>query len=158
MDLHSSTDHSPFQVGLGFQPLGPIDVSLPLETHRQNLPMYNLRLKKPPYSLSRFNTYANRSMRFCRKPMLSTSSAMINIGYRTSLRLETRFGYICRKSILQGPIEIYTHLSMGLTPSPRLWVAMILRSTLHPSLACTQCSMWTSFNHIFHHYWTPQRS
>ena len=30
--LHSSTNHSPFQVGLGFQPLGPIDVALPLET------------------------------------------------------------------------------------------------------------------------------
>jgi hypothetical protein len=30
--LHSSTDHSPFQVGLGFQPLGPIDVALPLAT------------------------------------------------------------------------------------------------------------------------------
>jgi hypothetical protein len=28
--LHSSIDHSPFQVGLGFQPLGPIDVALPL--------------------------------------------------------------------------------------------------------------------------------
>jgi hypothetical protein len=28
--LHSSTSHSPFQVGLGFQPLGPIDVALPL--------------------------------------------------------------------------------------------------------------------------------
>ena len=28
--LHSSTDQSPFQVGLGFQPLGPIDVALPL--------------------------------------------------------------------------------------------------------------------------------
>jgi hypothetical protein len=28
--LHSSTDHIPFQMGLGFQPLGPIDVSLPL--------------------------------------------------------------------------------------------------------------------------------
>jgi hypothetical protein len=28
--LHSSTNHNPFQVGLGFQPLGPIDVALPL--------------------------------------------------------------------------------------------------------------------------------
>jgi hypothetical protein len=28
--LRSSTNHIPFQVGLGFQPLGPIDVALPL--------------------------------------------------------------------------------------------------------------------------------
>jgi hypothetical protein len=28
--LHSSTDHNSFQVGLGFQPLGPIDVALSL--------------------------------------------------------------------------------------------------------------------------------
>jgi hypothetical protein len=28
--LHRSTSHNPFQVGLGFQPLGPIDVALPL--------------------------------------------------------------------------------------------------------------------------------
>ena len=27
--IHSSTGHNPFQVGLGFQPLGPIDVTLP---------------------------------------------------------------------------------------------------------------------------------
>ena len=30
--LHSSIGHSPFQMGLGFQPLGPIDVALPLAT------------------------------------------------------------------------------------------------------------------------------
>jgi hypothetical protein len=30
--LHSSTGHNPFQVGLGFQPLGPMDLSLPLAT------------------------------------------------------------------------------------------------------------------------------
>jgi hypothetical protein len=29
--LHSSTNHNPFQVGLGFQPLGSIDVALPLD-------------------------------------------------------------------------------------------------------------------------------
>jgi hypothetical protein len=34
--LHSSTDHSPFQVGLGFQPLGPINVALPLATTPTN--------------------------------------------------------------------------------------------------------------------------
>jgi hypothetical protein len=27
--LHSSNGHSPFQVGLGFQPLGPMDVAIP---------------------------------------------------------------------------------------------------------------------------------
>jgi hypothetical protein len=30
--LHSSTDHNPFQVGLGLQPLGPMDVALTLVT------------------------------------------------------------------------------------------------------------------------------
>jgi hypothetical protein len=108
--------------------------------------------------LSIFNTSANRFRRFCRSLMLSTSSTMINTGYHTSFKLETKSSYICRRIISQGPIEISTHFSMGLTLSPRLWVEMLLRSTLHPSLACTQCSMWTSFDHIFHHYWTPQRS
>jgi hypothetical protein len=28
--MHNSTDHNPFQVGLGFQPMGPMDVALPL--------------------------------------------------------------------------------------------------------------------------------
>jgi hypothetical protein len=126
--------------------------------HRQILPMFSLRPKKPPDSLRGFITSANRSMIFCRKPMLSKISTMINIGSRTNFRLETSSGYTCRRSVLHVPIKSFTHFSMGLTPSPRLWVTMLLSSTLHHSLAYTQCSMWTSFGHIFHHYWTPQRS
>jgi hypothetical protein len=129
-----------------------------LPLHKQTLPMFSLRPTKPPDSLSGFSTSANRSKRFCRNPMLSTRSAMINTGYRTSFRLATKSGYICRRSVSQGPIESSTHFSMGLTLSPRLWVAILLSSTLHPSLAYTQFSMWTSFGHIFHHYWTPQKS
>jgi hypothetical protein len=135
---------APFRWGWDSNPWVPLMLHYLLQPHRQIIPMFSLRLTKPPDSLSRFNTSANRSMRFCRKPMLSTSNAMINTGYRTSFRWETRSGYICRKNALQGPIRSYVHFTMGLTLSPRLWVTMILSSTLPPSLACTQCSMWTS--------------
>jgi hypothetical protein len=75
--------------------------------------MFSLRPTKPPDSLSGFNTSTNRSMRFCRNPMLSTSNAMINTGYHTSFRWETRSGYICRKNALQGPIRSSVPLRYG---------------------------------------------
>jgi hypothetical protein len=123
-----------------------------LPPHRQTLPMFNLRPTNPPNSLSGFSTSANRSKRFCRNPMLSTSRTMINTGYRTSFKLATKFSYVSRRSVSQGPIKSSAHFTMDLTLSPRLWIAILLSSTLHPSLACTQCSMWTSFGHIFHPY------
>jgi hypothetical protein len=139
-------------------PCVPLMLHYLWKPHKHNLPMFSLRPKNPPDSSSRFNTYANRSRRFCRNPMLSTRSAMINTSYRTHFRLETSSCYTFIRTILQGPIRSYSHFTMGLTPSPRLWVTMILSSTLHHSLACTQCSMWTYLNHIFHHYLTPLRS
>jgi hypothetical protein len=147
-----------FKWGWDSNPWVPLMLHYLLQPQRQTLPMFILRPTKTPDSLSRFRTFANRSMRFSKKPMLITSNSMINTGYRTSFRLETRFGYICRKSILQGPIGSSAYFFMDLTLSPRLWVAILLSSKLHPSLACNQCSMWTSFDHIFHHYWTHQRS
>jgi len=35
--LHSSTSHNPFQVGLGFQPLCPIDVAMPFVATQADL-------------------------------------------------------------------------------------------------------------------------
>jgi hypothetical protein len=139
-------------------PWDPLMLYFLLPPPRQTLPLISLQSTKPLDSLSGFNTSANRSKRFCRNPMLSTRSTMINIGYHTSFRLAKKSSYICRRSVSLGPIKSFSHFVMGLTLSPRLWVAILLISTLHPSLVCIQYSMWTSFIHIFHDrggYWWP---
>jgi hypothetical protein len=141
-----------FRWGLDSNPWVSLMLPYLLQPRRKNIPMFSMRSTNPPNSFSRFNIFGNRSMRFFQKTMLSTSNAMINIGYHTSFRWETRSGYIFRKRSLQGPIRSSSHFDMGLTLSPYLWVAMSLRSTLHLSLACTQYSMCTSFDHIFHHH------
>ena len=123
--------------GWDSNPWVPLLLHYLLQPHMHNLPIFSLRLTKPLDSLSGFNRYARKSIRFCRNPMLSTRSAMINTGYCTSFRLETKSGYICRRSISQSLIRSSTNIAMGLTPSPRMWVEMLLSSTLHPSLACT---------------------
>jgi hypothetical protein len=148
---------TPFRWGWDFNHWVPWMLHYPLRPHRKNHPMLKLKLTKPPGSLNESNTSTNRFRIFCRSPMPSTSSAMINIGCHTSFRWEIKFGCTCRKNALQDPIRSFVHSAMDLTPSPRLWVTMILSSTFPPSLACTQCLMWTSFGHTFHHYWTPQR-
>jgi hypothetical protein len=83
-DIHSSTDYIPFQVGLGFQPLGPMDVAPPLRPPRKTRRLLQLQLKNTPGLLSGSNTYVNRFMIFYRIPMPSTSNSMINTGFHTS--------------------------------------------------------------------------
>jgi hypothetical protein len=129
----------------------------PLQTPRPTHPLFQLKLTKPNDSLRGSNTSANRFRIFYRIPMPSTSSTMINTRCHISFRWEIMFGFTCRKNALQGPIRIFSHSVMDLTPSPRLWVIMILSSTFPLSLAYTQCSMWLSFDHISHHYWTYER-
>ena len=94
---------------------------------------------------------------FCRKLMPSTSNDMINNGFHTNSKWVTRFGCICRKSTSQDPIGSFVHFDMGLTPSPRLWVTMLLNWVFPASLAYTRYSMWTSFAHTFHYCWTHRR-
>jgi hypothetical protein len=129
----------------------------PLQPPRQTHRMLQLKLTKTPSSLSRSNTSTNRFRIFYRILVPSTSNAMINTKCHTNFGWETKFGCTCRKNALQGLIKNFVYSVMDLTPSQRLWVIIILSSTFLPSLACTQCSMWTSFDPIFHHYWTPRR-
>jgi hypothetical protein len=91
----------------------------PLRSPQPTHLLLQLKLKKPPGSLSGSITSANRFRISYRSPMTSTSSAMINIGCHISFRWETKFGCTCRKNALQDPIRSFTHFVMGHTPSPR---------------------------------------
>jgi hypothetical protein len=124
--LHNSIGHNPFQVCLGFQPLAPIDIALPIVVAQEESSHAQTKVDREAKFLSESNTSNNKFMIFCRNPMPSTSNATINIEYHTSFRWEIRYGCICRKSTSHDPIGSYAHSDMGLTPSPRLWVRIIL--------------------------------
>lgn len=119
--------------------------------------MYSLRMIKKPYFLNAYSTFSNMFMTSWRSLIPSTRSYMINIGCHTSFMWVTMFGHICRKNALPKLIRSSYHSDMGCTPLPRLRETIILSSTLANSLAYTQCSRWTAFNHTFHHYWTQQK-
>jgi hypothetical protein len=155
--LHSSTDHSPLQVGLGFQPLGPMDVALPLVVTSIKSSPAPTEAEKATSSLSGSNASANKFRISYRSPMTSTSSTMINIKCHISFKWEKKFGCTCRRNALQDPIRSFFHSFMGHTNSPRPWGIIILNSSFLLSLACIQCSMWISFALISHHYWTPHK-
>jgi hypothetical protein len=155
--IHSSTDHNPFRWGWDFNHWVPWMLHYPLRPPRKNRRMLQLELKNPLGSLSRSSTSSKKFRIFYRSPMPSTRNAMINTRCHASFRLETKFGCTSRKNTLRGLIKSLVHSVMDPTPSPRLRVRIILSSTFPHSSACTQYSMWTSFDLIFHHYWTPQR-
>jgi hypothetical protein len=112
--------------------------------------MLKQRLNRKPNLLSASSTSKNKLMISCRKPMPSTSSATINIRWHTNFRWDIRFGFICRKSASEDPIGSYTHSDTGLTPSPRLWVRMILNQVFLLSFSCTWYLMLNCSKHIFH--------
>jgi hypothetical protein len=128
----------------------------PLRSPRPTHLLIQLKLTKPPGSLIRSSTSANRFRISYISSMTSISSAMINIRFHISFRWATKFGCTCKKNALQDPIGSSVHSVMGHTPSPRPWGIILLSSTFLLSLACTQCSMCISFPLISHHYWTPQ--
>lgn len=124
--FHSSNGHNHFHVCMGFHPLAPIDITLPLLKHRKNLPMLKPRLIRKQNLLNGSITSNNDSMIFCIKLMPSASNYMINIGFCTSFRWVITYGFVFRKSDLEDPIASFTYFVMGLTPSPRLWVRILL--------------------------------
>jgi hypothetical protein len=85
----------------------------PLRSPRLTHLLLQLKLTKPPGSLSGSSTSTNRFRISYRSPMTSTNNAMINIGCRISFRWATKFGCTCRKNALQDPIGSFAHSVMG---------------------------------------------
>jgi hypothetical protein len=77
----------------------------PLRSPRPTHLLLQLKLTKPPGSLSGSSTSTNRFRISYRSPMTSTNNAMINIGCHISFRWATKFGCTCRKNALQDPIR-----------------------------------------------------
>jgi hypothetical protein len=123
--------------------------------HRKNHPMLKLNPTNPLGSLNKSNTSTNKFRICCRIPVPSTRNAMIKTTCHTSFRWDIKVGCTYKKSALQNPIRRFIHSMIDLTPSPNMWVKMILISTFRSSLVCSQHLMWTSFGHTFHLYWTP---
>ena len=115
--IHNSIGHNPFQVCLGFQPLGPINVALPLESTQDESSHAKIEADKVTWFIEKIQHIHQQV-----HDILQKANAMINIGFHTNSKWATRFGCICRKRASQDPIGSLVHFSMGLIPSPRLWV------------------------------------
>jgi hypothetical protein len=116
---------TPFRWGWDSNHWAPWMLHYPWRTPRPNRPLVHQKLKKPLSSLRGSSTSANRFRIFYRSPMPSINTAMINTRCHISFRWAKKLNCTCRKNTLQGPIESFTHFSMGHTPSPRLWVTII---------------------------------
>jgi len=99
--MHSSIGHNPFQACLGFHPLDPIDIALPIAYTQEESTHTKIEVDKATNDFwNEFNTYASNSMTSCRKSTPSIRSDMTNNGFHTSFGLVIKFGYICRKNAL----------------------------------------------------------
>jgi hypothetical protein len=101
----SQPSTTPFRWGWDFNHWVPCMLHYPLGPPRKTHCMLQVKLTKPPCSLSGSNTFTNSFKIFYRSPITSTRNTMINIRCHTSLRWETKFGCTCRKKSLQGLIR-----------------------------------------------------
>ena len=118
--LHSSTRHNPFQVGLGFQPLCPIDVAMPFAAAQADSSHVQSEVDKESSFIKHIQHIHQQVHDILDRGNVSTRNPMIHIRRRTSSRWVTNFGYICRRSTSPDPTTSFSCSDMGHTPSPRL--------------------------------------
>lgn len=94
--------------------------------HIRNQPIVKIRLISPPNLLNRFIKIANKSMTFWRKTTPSKRNDITNIWFHVGLSWLITFGCIYKSIGSWDSITRFIEFDIGLTPSPRQYVIIIL--------------------------------
>jgi hypothetical protein len=118
--LHSSTNHNPFQVGLGFQPLCPIDIAMPFVATQEDSAHVQSEADKENSFIEHIQHIFQQVHDILDRANAKYKSDMINIGCHTTSKWVTKCGCICKRSTSLDPTASFICSDMGRTPSPRL--------------------------------------
>jgi hypothetical protein len=155
--LHSSTGHNPFQVGLGFQPLGPIDVALPLAVTSTDSSPTPTKADKATRFIEWIQHIHQQVQDILQKSNDKYKQCHDQHRVPHKFQVGDKVWLHLQKERLTGPHQKLFPLCYGSYTITKSWGIILLSSTFLLSLACTQCSMWISFTLISHHYWTPRK-
>ena len=123
-----STGHNPFEVCLGYQPLAPIDVSIPVMQSNQ-VPCLDKEKEKAMKFTKKFIICSNRFINFWSRPLRNINRGKTNIELLIIFRLGIRYGHIYRRTFYKALIESFILFIMVPIRSSRKLVKMYLNST-----------------------------
>jgi hypothetical protein len=135
--LHSSTNHIPFQVGLGFQPLGPIYVALPLEVTLTDSSPAPTEANKATHFIEQIQHICQQVQDILQKS--NDKYKQFHDQHRVPHKFQVgdKVWLHLQKEHLTGPHQKLRTLFYGMYAIPRLWGIILLSSTFLLSLACT---------------------
>ena len=145
-------------MGLGFQPLGPIDVALPLAVTSTDSSPTPTEDDKATQFIEKIQHIHQQVQDILQKSNDKYKQRHDQHRVPHKFQVGDKVWLHLQKEHLTGPHRKLHPLYYGVIHHHQGWgYNALLSSTFLLSLACTQCSTWISFALISHHYWTPQK-
>lgn len=149
--FHSLTDHNPFQVGLGFQPLCPIDVAIPFvvtqvdSAHVQfEAGKANKFIEHIQHIFQQVHEILDRAnSKYKQRQDQHHVPHKFQVGDKVLLHLQ--------KKCLVGPHQKLCPLRYGPYTITKVVGNNTFKLNIPPFLGLHPCSMWTTFDPSFHH-------
>jgi hypothetical protein len=150
--LHSSTDHSLFQVGLGFQPMGPIDVALPLATTHTDSSHVQSKANKATRFIERIQHIRQQVHEILQKANAKYKESHDQHRVPHNFQVGDKVWLHLQKENLTWPHQKLHPLRYGPYTITKVVGDNTFDLNTPPFLG-----LHLVFN-VDHHYWTPQRS